>query len=319
MKFNKIHLAVLAATGLLVVAGALFYLQYFMLRPIGSGPAGPLVPSAPFDNVWNEQKVLLLGIGDSITAGLGADSVDRSYFNRLWKNPEGEYVDMHDKSLSIVLPNITTENLAVSGSTSEDHMRTIEQRLPEHPDDVFGLVVMTSGGNDLIHSYGRRPPRECAMYGATLAQAEPWIEAFRVRLGSMLDKIDAAFPGGCEIYLADIYDPTDGVGDAASVFLPNWPDALAIHSRYNEVILEAIDARENVHHVPLHAAFLGHGSHCRQFWRSTYIADDPYYWFYENIEDPNDRGYDAIRRLFLNEIVEHSQLSSLDDQNGQKK
>ena len=31
---------------------------------------------------------------------------------------------------------------------------------------------------------------------------------------------------------------------------------------------------------------------------------DPHYWFYVNLEDPNERGYDVIRRLFLNEIVE---------------
>lgn len=167
---------------------------------------------------------------------------------------------------------------------------------------------MTSGGNDLIHSYGRAAPRECAMYGATLAEAEPWIKAFRLRLDEMLDKIEAKFPGGCEIYLADIYDPTDGVGDAPSVFLPDWPDALAIHGEYNEAIRKVIAKRDNVHLVPLHETFLGHGSHCRQFWRATYVAEDPYYWFYSNIEDPNDRGYDAIRRVFLNTIAEQTSL-----------
>ena len=54
--------------------------------------------------------------------------------------------------------------------------------------------------------------------------------------------------------------------------------------------------------------FLGHGAHCRQFWRASYVSEDPYYWFYENIEDPNDRGYDAIRRVFLKAMVEHSTL-----------
>ena len=35
----------------------------------------------------------------------------------------------------------------------------------------------------------------------------------------------------------------------------------------------------------------------------AYRADDPHYWYYANIEDPNERGYDAIRRIFLNEIA----------------
>ena len=142
------------------------------------------------------------------------------------------------------------------------------------------------------------------MYGATLAEAEPWIANFEQRLGRMLDMLDERFPGGCAIFLADIYDPTDGVGDAPSVFLPPWPAGLAIHARYNEILHRAAAERENVYAVPMHAAFLGHGSHCRQFWRRTYRAEDPYYWYFENIEDPNDRGYDAIRRVFLNTIVE---------------
>ena len=29
----------------------------------------------------------------------------------------------------------------------------------------------------------------------------------------------------------------------------------------------------------------------------------PHYWYAENLEDPNVRGYDAIRRLFLIEIA----------------
>ena len=124
----------------------------------------------------------------------------------------------------------------------------------------------------------------------------------------MLDDITARFPGGCEIYLGDIYDPTDGVGDAPSVFLPHWPDGLLIHAEYNRAIARVAARRPNVFVVPLYQTFLGHGSHCRQFWRETYDASDPHYWFFSNIEDPNDRGYDAIRRAFLVAMVEHSRL-----------
>lgn len=308
MKISKARLASLCIAGILVIAGAAFYVHYFMMRPIGSGPAGPEVAEESFHEIWSDRKVKLIGLGDSVTAGLGADSPDHTFFQRLIENPSDEFDDMQRKSLSVVLPGLTAENLAISGSTSKDHLRVIEDRLTTQDPEVFGLVVMTSGGNDLIHSYGRRPPKECAMYGATLAEAEPWIDSFRVRLNAMLDKITAAFPGRCEIYLADIYDPTDGVGDAPSVYLPHWPDALAIHRKYNEVIRECTDARANVFHVPLHETFLGHGSHATQFWLTTYVAEDPHYWFYENIEDPNDRGYDAIRRVFLNEIVAHSAL-----------
>ncbi|MBI2923747.1 MAG: hypothetical protein HYY18_22035 [Planctomycetes bacterium] len=57
------------------------------------------------------------------------------------------------------------------------------------------------------------------------------------------------------------------------------------------------------HLVDIHAALLGHGIHCRQKWHRHYDAKDPHYWYFGNLEDPNDRGYDAIRRVFLIEMV----------------
>lgn len=303
---SRRRLIVLLVIGAIVISAGIVYTRYWLARPMGHGPAGPTVDREPFRQVWTERKVLLLGLGDSVTAGLGAKSADHSYFQRLAKNPPDEFPELNDLCLSVVLPNLQTKNLAVSGSTSLQHLATIKNRLPVEPPDVFGLVVMTTGGNDLIHSYGRRPPREGAMYGATLAETEPWIANFEKRLNEMLDLINERFPGGCEIFLADIYDPTDGVGDAPSVYLPHWPDGLAIHAKYNEAIHRIAEERPNVHLVPLYQEFLGHGSHCRQFWRTTFRPEDPYYWFYDNIEDPNDRGYDAIRRVFLNIIAKES-------------
>ena len=92
--------------------------------------------------------------------------------------------------------------------------------------------------------------------------------------------------------------------------LKYWQDGLKIHTAYNAIIREVCDSEADVYCVPLHANFLGHGSHCSQFWLDTYRHDDPTYWYYENIEDPNDRGYDAIRRIFLRTIIENSRLRS---------
>ncbi len=308
MFVSRKRLTAILIVGVLLTSCAWFYTQYFFLRPTGSGPAGPTVDRDAFASEWTQDSVRLIGLGDSITAGLGAASPDHSFFNRLFENPKDEFPDMQGICLARMLPNIEIENFAISGSTSKEHLQTVEQRLQVQSPNTFGLVVMTSGGNDLIHSYGKSPPRECAMYGATLDQAQPWIDAFRVRLDSIYAIISMRFPGGCEIFIADIYDPTDGVGDAPSVYLPHWPEGLLIHAKYNQAIIQFADSHENVHVVPLHRTFMGHGSHCHQFWRTTYVSEDPNYWYYDNIEDPNDRGYDAIRRVFLSSIVEHSTL-----------
>ena len=205
--------------------------------------------------------------------------------------------------LSAVLPSLRVTNLAVSGSTSIEHIERQLPRLPMADSNLLGIIVITTGGNDLIHNYGRTPPREGAMFGATSAEASPWIKNFEVRLESILTAINSRFPGGCRIFLANIYDPTDGVGDIQHAGLPSWPDGLRILATYNDVIRRCADRHENVHLVDLHSAFLGHGIHCAQFWRKNYDAHDPHYWYHVNLEDPNERGYDAIRRLFLIEMA----------------
>lgn len=300
MKRRALRLVVLAAIGCLLAGSVLFYRAYWMARPMGEGPAGPAVPREPFAKVWTERKVLLLGVGDSITAGFGVPQ-SHSLLGRIAQNPDDEWPDMQGISLAKVLPNLEVRNIAISGSTSLEHRERLEG-FPVQGPDVLGVVVMTSGGNDLIHDYGRSPPREGAMYGATLDEAQPWIANFETRLAECLDLLDARFPGGCHVFLADIYDPTDGVGDAPAAGLPPWPGGLAIHAAYNEVIHRVAGARPNVHVVPLYETFLGHGVHCRQFWRRHYRAEDPCYWYGFNLEDPNIRGYDAARRVFLMEM-----------------
>jgi lysophospholipase L1-like esterase len=297
------RLAVILGIGATLVGLILAAKHFYIDRPVGEGPAGPDVPQQLFTSVWTDRNVLLLGLGDSVTAGYGA-SPGHSYFDRLVANPPDEWADVKGRCLASVLPNLATKNLAVSGTTSLQHAHDELSQLAESYPDTMGIVVMTSGGNDLIHDYGRSPPREGAMFGATLEQARPWIDAFEKRLGSMLDRIHATFPAGCHIFIANIYDPTDGVGDSTMAGLPPWPDGLAIHKAYNDIIARCAADRSFVHLVDMHAAFLGHGIHCTQFWREHYQPSDPHYWYYENLEDPNDRGYDAIRRLFLLKIAE---------------
>lgn len=308
-QFRRKRIRILLSLACIVLAGTLLYIKYFVSRPVGGGPAGPPVSSEPFSAPWTNRSVHVVAFGDSITAGLGATSVSHRYVNRLLNNPPDEFVDMQGKSLSRVLPNLTSENHAVSGSTSIHHLAEIESELKPLDEEAFGIVFLTTGGNDIIHNYGRSPPREGAMYGATPNQAAPWIANFETRLEAMLALFASAFPGGHEVYLADIYDPTDGVGDAASIFLPAWPDGLEIHGQYNRVLNQVADRHDNVFIVPLHQTFMGHGSHSQQFWRQSYDSSDPSYWYYSNIEDPNDRGYDAIRRVFLNTIIDNSTLA----------
>ncbi|MEK7467239.1 MAG: SGNH/GDSL hydrolase family protein [Planctomycetota bacterium] len=288
------------AVGAISAMGA--YVHYKFSRPVGSGPAGPSVARAPFEKPWSARPALLLGLGDSVTAGFGSTR-GHSYFDRLYQNPADEWDDMKGLCLRAALPGLTASNLSLSGSTSLEHIETIRGMKAAAP-DVLGIVVITTGGNDVIHNYGRTPPREGAMYGASWEQAQPWIAAFESRLDEMLIALRKKFPGGCHVFVANIYDPTDGEGDIANAGLPAWSDGMKVLTAYNETIARVVKRHDHAHLVDMRGVMLGHGIHCRQSWGKHYDAGDPHYWYYSNLEDPNDRGYDAIRRVFLSAVAE---------------
>jgi lysophospholipase L1-like esterase len=203
----------LAAVGAAVILGGLAYRHFWLVRPIGSGPAGPSVSRQAFETVWSNRPVLVVGFGDSVTAGFGAPR-GHGYFDRLIENPKDEFEDLRGIHLKRVLPNLRMSNVSLSGSTSLEHAEVLVSKIEPQDDETFGIILLTTGGNDVIHNYGRTPPREGAMYGATLAEARPWIDNFAVRLDAMVEGIEAKFPGGCQFFIANIFDPTDGVGDA---------------------------------------------------------------------------------------------------------
>ena len=123
------------------------------------------------------------------------------------------------------------------------------------------------------------------------------------RLDTLLTDLNAKFPGGCDIFFANIFDPTDGVGDPQTVMMNRWPACVKVLTLANEKIAELCEQYPNVHLVDIHSEFLGHGIHCDEFLRKHYHKDDPHFWYAPILEDPNIRGHDAIRRLYLNEMV----------------
>jgi lysophospholipase L1-like esterase len=272
---------------------------------IGAGPAGPAVAAAAFGRPWSTGQFVLVGLGDSITNGYGSSHA-HDYFDLLAANDDAAYPEMKGRDLRHALPGLspTPCDLAADYTVSQEHLNFEVPRIKTYPPEVHGLVAITTGGNDLIHNYGASPPADCAMYGCTEAQATVWKESFRQHLTAIIKRVTAKFPGGCDIFLANIYDPTDGVGDIDHALpgLPAWPDGLKALALLNGVIADAAQANPNVHLVDLHAGFLGHGIHCADSGNPNYDRADPHYWYYRNLEDPNDRGYDAIRRMFLIEL-----------------
>ena len=182
------RISIIVLAGLAVLGGGAACLFFQFVRPIGSGPAGPAVGRELFSSAWTDRRVLFVGLGDSVTAGFGARK-GFSYFDRLAANPANDFPEMKGICLASVFPKFQSTNLAVSGSTSSEVPSRQLHALPTNAPDVFGVVVMTTGGNDIIHNYGRTPPREEAMYGASMEEARPWVENFGRRLSSTIGQM----------------------------------------------------------------------------------------------------------------------------------
>lgn len=269
-----------------------------------ASPLEPHVDRRPYDRVWTHRPVRFIGLGDSITSGYNSDRF-HSYFNRLVDGAPDEEPDMQGVHLSGVFPALRVENHAAAGSGSYRHVEQARRVRPSGP-DTLGWIVITTGANDLIYRYNNGPG-DGAMFGATRAAAAPWIAGFGRRLDRIVDELVAKFPGGCHVFIANIYDPTDGVGDLQNTVpepmrsilgISAWPDGEAILSACNREIAR-VATRKNVHLVDIHGLFLGHGIHCRDSRSPNYRPADPTFWYTGDVQHPSERGHDAIRREFL--------------------
>jgi hypothetical protein len=70
IKSKRVIFVLLA--GLVLVGGMAAYLFFSFARPAGSGPAGPTIDHGMFSSAWTSRRILLVGLGDSVTAGFGA-------------------------------------------------------------------------------------------------------------------------------------------------------------------------------------------------------------------------------------------------------
>jgi len=158
-KLTGRKVAFLATGGLLLVAvtAAALYFRYAL--PTGRGPAGPALGREAFATPWSARSILVVGLGDSVTAGFGARN-GYGYFDRVVTNAPEDDAEVKGVALAAVLPNLQFTNLAVSGSTSAELIKGQLPQLPPADSNVLGIVLITTGGNDLIHNSNLEDPNE---------------------------------------------------------------------------------------------------------------------------------------------------------------
>lgn len=261
-------------------------------------PKDPDVSSYIPENYRASAPVRVIFLGDSITSGLGASVSNGSYANLLANNDETLWPDHAGEDLaSLFGAGIAVVNVAVSGATSGDVVSSQLPNLAEQLGTVVSgetLVVMTAGGNDMTRAaYSSFLQGEAALISA--------LSALSTNLGTVIDFFEdtTRFPDGFFFYMANVYDPTDGVGQTATCLNGFDLSPLQVHFDAANTGIRDLAIERGVAMADMRGYFLGHGFYFDDETNAHYEAGDSSLWFATDCIHPNDLGHHELRRLFL--------------------
>ena len=233
-------------------------------------------------------------LGDSITAGAGAWSDDEDYASLLVNNTNA-WPDWDGIDLTTRYPGIDVVDVSKSGAWTGTVLNDQIERLEDQrtlPFEGEALVVITVGGNDL-QSVLRNPSGVEERLANTVDNWRRIAEYF-------LD--EQRFPDGSTVLMANVYEPTDAVGQVGncfyglniSILLPSLHDAnMQLRGLAEEAGFSVLDMR---------GTFLGHGFHHSDPTTPYYNEDDPSLWLENGCTHPNPRGHHEIRAMFWRAI-----------------
>lgn len=244
----------------------------------------------------NPQRVVFMG--DSITAGVGSSSSSGSYVHLILENMTSEWPDHDDEDLESLYPNLTdvidvSRGGATTGSLLNGQLSDLSDELGT---EVAGetIVVVTVGGNDMQSAI------PMVLFGGDAA-GENAISGVIENMEEMLDYFDdtTRFPDGVFVYLANVYEPTDGTGYVSNCFFGQNLSSVWHHfEAANSAIRDLAESRD-IALVDISAHFQGHGYHATDSTNAYYHGDDPTTWFSSDCIHPNDRGHHELRRVFM--------------------
>jgi lysophospholipase L1-like esterase len=226
---------------------------------------------------------MYVALGDSMSIDDYAGGPGRGAASLLYRN-HPDWPTFAASDLRTFLADLEFRILAFDGATSEGVLTLQVPALGSLP-KTPRVITLTVGGNDLLTYFGIS--REDAGRAASHLKS---------RLKRILAGCTAAVGGASCVVVGNIYDPTDGTGSIPGSGFPSWPDALAVHARFNETIAE-VAGEFPVQFIDIHQHFLGHGVRAEDPTFSQYRAEDPTVWYTQLIE-PNARGAHELRRLF---------------------
>lgn len=215
----------------------------------------------------------VLFVGDSITYGTSVEEPDR-WTVGLTEDLEARFGPLEVLDLS--WPGQTFWGLSRWGVP-----RLEEEWGPEVAGPV--LVIGTLGAADQVFGRGTPAAREWSL----------------AHLGGLLDLLqdEARFPDGATLYLANVYDQTDGTGRLDGCW--GGGDRAALQAAYAafNAATRALAEERGFAWVDAHGHFLGHGARHDDPAYPRFEPADPTFWFADCIH-PDARGHLELRRLF---------------------
>lgn len=193
---------------------------------------------------------LLLGFGDSLTRGLG-DSTGLGYLGRVKQKMQA---DNHN--------SISYMNLAISGQTSPQLVKQLQDKHTESLITQAKWIVFTIGGNDLFQGSGQLEKIDIAASAKSLI-------LYQQNVTNILTKLHKLNPTA-SIIIVGLYNPFSGMKDelTTSHLVTQWNGAMVnMAAHYPHVIV-----------VPTFDLF--------QFHTKNYLSSDHFH--------PNDQGYQRI-------------------------
>lgn len=238
----------------------------------------------------------LIVMGDSISTGTGASAQALRYYNLLSDNADATWPDAMALDLAQYFgekPEMV--HVAKGGSKTRDLVGSqLDNLKTKLGDSVSGhsVVVITSGGNDVLEALRDLEDPSGAKLDAAIKNLSALADFFA----------DAArFPDGVSLYVAAVYDPTDGKGKADPCYggiylanLPGWIDdwRTAYRKLAQEKGFAMVDALGH---------FRGHGFNYDDTANRYHQTNDATFWL-DDCVHPNDRGHHEFRRLFYEAI-----------------
>lgn len=222
--------------------------------PLGEPPP-PAVQSAPAKKSGSR---LLLVLGDSLSHGTG-DPSGRGY--------AADVVTFLRRT-----GPVESVNLAVAGVESSDLLALVEGANVKSLAASADLILLSVGGNDLSHSFGRAGAPAEALTAVTAARAR-----FAGNLRRILERIREANPSA-PIRLVGLYQPFSGDGRDARI-------GASMVMSWNALIAETALGFASVSAIPVFDLFQG---------RADRLATDQFH--------PNRDGYRAIAERVIQSL-----------------